>query len=147
MKYPLLLVLFRTVFASPFRTRYSGGTSHSHPAEPGSPEFWEKLIISAALVLAGGVFAGYVLKHVATKGKRLKKDWDRLTLGLMGLDELHLRVLSTSSDDPVERENARKGILSVALTRTALMKIPSVLQLMQKGRHWILVVSRLLYVS
>ncbi len=32
-----------------------------------------------------------------------------LTLGLMGLDELHLRVLSTSSDDPVERENANKG--------------------------------------
>jgi len=56
------------------------------------------------LVLAGGVFAG-------------------LTLGLMGLDELHLRVLATSSDDPKEKENAKK-----------------VLKMMQKGRHWVLVV-------
>ena len=34
----------------------------------------------------------------------------RLTLGLMGLDELHLRVLSTSSDDPKERKNAQTGV-------------------------------------
>jgi hypothetical protein len=33
----------------------------------------------------------------------------RLTLGLMGLDELHLRVLSTSSDDEAERRNAAQG--------------------------------------
>jgi hypothetical protein len=33
----------------------------------------------------------------------------RLTLGLMGLDELHLRVLSTSSDDETERKNAARG--------------------------------------
>lgn len=32
-----------------------------------------------------------------------------LTLGLMGLDELHLRVLATSSDEPKERNNAKKG--------------------------------------
>ncbi|KIM50989.1 hypothetical protein SCLCIDRAFT_18473 [Scleroderma citrinum Foug A] len=69
-----------------------------------SPEFWCKIAISGLLVLAGGVFAG-------------------LTLGLMGLDELHLRVLATSSDDITEMENARK-----------------VLALMQKGRHWVLVV-------
>ncbi|KAF9235846.1 hypothetical protein BU15DRAFT_89408 [Melanogaster broomeanus] len=70
----------------------------------GSPEFWCKIAISVLLVLAGGVFAG-------------------LTLGLMGLDELHLRVLATSSEDAVEKKNAQK-----------------VLQLMQKGRHWVLVV-------
>ena len=29
--------------------------------QPGSPEFWYKLVISIGLVLAGGVFAGYVL--------------------------------------------------------------------------------------
>lgn len=33
----------------------------------------------------------------------------RLTLGLMGLDELHLRVLSTSSEDETERKNAARG--------------------------------------
>ena len=37
----------------------------------------------------------------------------RLTLGLMGLDELHLRVLSTSSDDEKERANAKKGAISL----------------------------------
>ncbi|KAH7923775.1 DUF21-domain-containing protein [Leucogyrophana mollusca] len=70
----------------------------------GSPEFWWKMAISAVLVLAGGVFAG-------------------LTLGLMGLDELHLRVLATSSEDVTEMRNAQK-----------------VLKLMQRGRHWVLVV-------
>ncbi|KAI0258675.1 DUF21-domain-containing protein [Gloeopeniophorella convolvens] len=70
----------------------------------GSPNFWWKVIISAGLVLLGGVFAG-------------------LTLGLMGLDELHLRVLSASSDDEKERANAVK-----------------VLKLLNRGRHWVLVV-------
>lgn len=32
---------------------------HKHYPDPGSPEYWCKMIISAALVLAGGVFAGY----------------------------------------------------------------------------------------
>lgn len=32
-----------------------------------------------------------------------------LTLGLMGLDELHLRVLATSSEDLTEKNNAKKG--------------------------------------
>jgi len=32
-----------------------------------------------------------------------------LTLGLMGLDELHLRVLATSSEDLRQRKNAQKG--------------------------------------
>lgn len=70
----------------------------------GSAEFCAKMAISAVLVLAGGVFAG-------------------LTLGLMGLDELHLRVLATSSEDVAEKRNAQK-----------------VLSLMQRGRHWVLVV-------
>ncbi|OJA17325.1 hypothetical protein AZE42_13346, partial [Rhizopogon vesiculosus] len=67
-------------------------------------DFWWKIAISVILVLAGGVFAG-------------------LTLGLMGLDELHLRVLATSSEDLTEKRNAQK-----------------VLRLMQKSRHWVLVV-------
>ncbi|KZV80482.1 DUF21-domain-containing protein [Exidia glandulosa HHB12029] len=73
------------------------------PEPINSPALWWKLGISACLILAGGVFAG-------------------LTLGLMGLDELHLRVLSVSSDDEKERENARV-----------------VLDLLKKGRHWVLV--------
>jgi hypothetical protein len=60
--------------------------------EPVTPAvFWTKLGLSAALVLLGGVFAG-------------------LTLGLMGLDELHLKVLSSSSADETERSNAAKGM-------------------------------------
>ncbi|EIM91873.1 DUF21-domain-containing protein [Stereum hirsutum FP-91666 SS1] len=82
----------------------AGTEKDEHGEAPGSPEFWWKLIISVALVLIGGVFAG-------------------LTLGLMGLDELHLRVLSTSSEDLVEKRNAQK-----------------VLRLLTRGRHWVLVV-------
>ncbi|KAJ7190988.1 hypothetical protein GGX14DRAFT_381590 [Mycena pura] len=66
--------------------------------------FWEKIGVSAVLVLLGGVFAG-------------------LTIALMGLDELHLRVLAASSEDRTEQANAKK-----------------VLALLQKGRHWVLVV-------
>lgn len=32
-----------------------------------------------------------------------------LTLGLMGLDELHLRVLAASTEDTQESRDARKG--------------------------------------
>ncbi|KAI0668591.1 hypothetical protein C8Q78DRAFT_232862 [Trametes maxima] len=80
-------------------------TMHPRPGEEiGSPEFWYKLAVAIALVLAGGVFAG-------------------LTLGLMGLDELHLRVLAAASDHPKERKNAQ-----------------IVLRLLSRGRHWVLVV-------
>ncbi|EIW86152.1 DUF21-domain-containing protein [Coniophora puteana RWD-64-598 SS2] len=80
------------------------GPLHIAEEPIGSPEFWGKMAVSAALVLLGGVFAG-------------------LTLGLMGLDELHLRVLAASSDDDKEKANATK-----------------VLKLLTKGRHWVLVV-------
>ena len=46
-----------------------------------------------------------------------------LTLALMGSDDLNLRVLATSSDDPKERQSAGK-----------------VLRLLDRGRHWVLVV-------
>lgn len=62
-----LLFLLRTALASP---QYFGSGEHvplKHPgAEPGSPEFWEKLIVSSILVLAGGVFAGWVYVTWAT---------------------------------------------------------------------------------
>ncbi|KAF9561518.1 DUF21-domain-containing protein [Agrocybe pediades] len=99
---PALIFLIRAATASPFFK--TTPPDESEPAEPGSSEFWWKLVISVGLVLAGGVFAG-------------------LTLGLMGLDELHLRVLATSSEDLQEKANAKK-----------------VLKLMKKGRHWVLVV-------
>ncbi|KAJ2933273.1 hypothetical protein H1R20_g3804, partial [Candolleomyces eurysporus] len=84
-----LFLSIRVVLASPFFKQHNG-PPHEEPEKPGSPEFYEKLIISAVLVVVGGIFAG-------------------LTLGLMGLDELHLRVLSASSDDPVEKRNAATG--------------------------------------
>ncbi|KAH6916577.1 hypothetical protein BKA70DRAFT_1367255 [Coprinopsis sp. MPI-PUGE-AT-0042] len=90
--------------ASPYLRAFVPVPGEDEPTKPGSPEFWEKLFISIGLVLIGGVFAG-------------------LTLGLMGLDELHLRVLAQSSDDPKEKKNAAK-----------------VLKLLGKGRHWVLIV-------
>ncbi|TCD71384.1 hypothetical protein EIP91_010090 [Steccherinum ochraceum] len=101
----LALAGINSVKASPFSIADAGSSGVGDDGEEfGSPAFWYKLILSAVLVLVGGVFAG-------------------LTLGLMGLDELHLRVLSSSSEDPVERRNAVK-----------------VLQLLSRGRHWVLVV-------
>ncbi|KAI0089975.1 hypothetical protein BDY19DRAFT_941710 [Irpex rosettiformis] len=108
MRTVTLLAILTRVYASPlFKTsepheEHQGHQNHGLP--PGSSEFWWKIVLSSAFVLLGGLFAG-------------------LTLGLMGLDELHLRVLSTSSDDPKERTNAQK-----------------VLRLLTKGRHWVLVV-------
>ncbi|KAG1741816.1 uncharacterized protein EDB91DRAFT_1129507, partial [Suillus paluster] len=91
----MIITLARSLLMEPPETT-------GEPAD--SATFWWKIAISVVLVLAGGVFAG-------------------LTLGLMGLDELHLRVLATSSEDLKEKRNAQK-----------------VLKLMQKGRHWVLVV-------
>ncbi|CCH46854.1 putative membrane protein [Wickerhamomyces ciferrii] len=65
-------------------------------------EFWINMMISIVLVLAGGVFAG-------------------LTLGLMGQDEVYLKVISTSGD-AIEQKNAKK-----------------VLKLIDRGKHWVLV--------
>ncbi|KZT09046.1 DUF21-domain-containing protein [Laetiporus sulphureus 93-53] len=106
VQFLLLLLLHATqlIHASPTTTYEVPLGNEAFGEEPGPSEFWYKLIVSIALVLAGGVFAG-------------------LTLGLMGLDELHLRVLATSSDDPVERKNAQK-----------------VLRLLTHRRHWVLVV-------
>lgn len=83
------------------------GPKHERKRYPewGSAEFYWHIGISVILILLGGAFSG-------------------LTLGLMGLDELHLRVLRVSSDDPQERKNAAV-----------------VLKLLAKGRHWVLVVS------
>lgn len=65
-------------------------------------QFYVNLFTSAFLVLAGGVFAG-------------------LTLGLMGQDEVYLKVIS-SSGEPSERKHAKK-----------------VLRLLGRGKHWVLV--------
>lgn len=49
--FPTLLSLFNVV----------APVEDDEPGEPpGSPEFWYKLIVAIILVLAGGVFAGYV---------------------------------------------------------------------------------------
>jgi len=85
---------------------------HPKKEEPGSPEFWWKIGLSALLVVAGGVFAGYVTLSLIINDLIFIHRWEpSLTLGLMGLDVLHLRVLATSSDDPDEKRNAQKGDL------------------------------------
>lgn len=80
------------------------GAVHSSkkPEHMTTEEFYINLFTSVFLVLAGGVFAG-------------------LTLGLMGQDEVYLKVIATSGD-PQERKYARK-----------------VLRLIGRGKHWVLV--------
>ena len=53
------LFLTRTAFASPYFI-FRNTLRDEGSAEPGLSEFWTKLVISIGLVLAGGVFAGYV---------------------------------------------------------------------------------------
>ncbi|ODN82343.1 hemolysin [Cryptococcus wingfieldii CBS 7118] len=105
---PTLLSLSKLVGLVPRAAQQWSAASGNAPIEPedppDSPVFWWKLGLSAVLVLAGGCFAG-------------------LTLALMGSDDLNLRVLSTSSTDPKERQAANK-----------------VLRLLSRGRHWVLVV-------
>jgi metal transporter CNNM len=103
---PTLIFLLRTTLASPyFRDNVPIGDP---PAEPGSSQFWSKLLVSVGLVLAGGVFAGFVVV-IGFLCIWPDKWLYRLTLGLMGLDELHLRVLATSSEDLKVKKNAQKG--------------------------------------
>ncbi|KAF8916718.1 hypothetical protein CPB85DRAFT_1432030 [Mucidula mucida] len=106
MRYSIFLLLSKslTALARPYFSQNAFAPEEPE-AKPGSAEFWYKIVVSGVLVLAGGVFAG-------------------LTLGLMGLDEMHLRVLAASSDDPREKAYAKK-----------------VLRLMTRGRHWVLVFS------
>ncbi len=97
-------------------SEYMAVTKGHHGEPPGSRAFWYKVILSIGLVLAGGVFAGSVFFSILLDSTSIIAPhlhaMFRLTLGLMGLDELHLRVLAASSDDPVERANAIKGVAS-----------------------------------
>lgn len=103
-------LLRTTVRATPLLSTLGNlDESYKDIPERGSAEFYWHIGISLFLVLAGGVFSG-------------------LTLGLMGLDELHLRVLESSSDTPRQRQDASK-----------------VLSLLARGRHWVLVVSDFCY--
>jgi len=53
----------------------------------------------------------------------------------MGLDELHLRVLSASSESPVERSNAKKGscILSLQQIASLITRPPFSLETSHEG--------------
>ena len=108
----LAVLLVRATLASPYlrpRPRPFATATGNGGTEKGSPEFWYHLAISVVLVLAGGVFAGYVCciyKHLLMF---ITLFICSLTLGLMGLDELHLRVLATSSENLTEKRNAQKG--------------------------------------
>lgn len=95
----LFTSLARVVRGIPISGNASQTAHHEHMS---TEDFYFNLLVSAFLVLAGGVFAG-------------------LTLGLMGQDEVYLKVIATSGE-PNERKDARK-----------------VLGLIGRGKHWVLV--------
>jgi len=115
---PILILSLCVVGARPLSSEYQAATrgrkhlikhKAGHPgAEPGSPEFWYHVGFSVCLVLAGGVFSGLVVLNLNAV---VPDSVFRLTLGLMGLDELHLRVLATSSEDIRQRKDAQTGDL------------------------------------
>ena len=60
LKILTLVLLLRAVIASPY---FDNRDETGQPGiEKGSPEFWYHLIVSVFLVLAGGVFAGWVYR-------------------------------------------------------------------------------------
>ena len=59
LKIPTLVLLLRTMNTSPYYSDLKHKTGRPG-FERGSPEFWYHLIVGVFLVLAGGVFAGYV---------------------------------------------------------------------------------------
>lgn len=103
-----LFILFtqlpKLIQALPLPMARSNIASHVEAAkEPLSPgEFYMNLLVSALLVLLGGCFAG-------------------LTIGLMGQDEVYLKVMATSGDSN-EQVHAKK-----------------VLGLIGRGKHWVLI--------
>ncbi|KAI8969290.1 hypothetical protein BDF20DRAFT_916653 [Mycotypha africana] len=104
------LFLIQRVLGQPLShslSSLSNQQQNSVPSQPftisyESPEFFERLLCVAFLVLLGGVFAG-------------------LTIGLMGLDQTNLYVLIESGTTK-EKENAKV-----------------VLDLLDRGKHWVLV--------
>lgn len=95
--------------------------------------FWWKLGLSAGLVLLGGVFAG-------------------LTLGLMGLDLVNLQ--GKQEGDPTPTFRKKRHSRAARCTHTPLTFIvlstsgdeqeqkdaSKVMRLLERGRHWVLVV-------
>lgn len=64
MRYSSFILVYKciSVLAAPYTLdALTVITKHKHYPEPGSPEFYWKLAISAVLVLSGGAFAGYAL--------------------------------------------------------------------------------------
>ncbi|RCI01946.1 hypothetical protein CU098_012198 [Rhizopus stolonifer] len=95
--------LFTSIYGHPLSAYTIPEVDAEEPKiDYGSPEFYEKLIVIFGLVLLGGVFAG-------------------LTLGLMGLDETNLHVLTHSGTES-EKKYAQQ-----------------VLRLLHRGKHWVLV--------
>lgn len=101
-KLPILSVLLSCARAFPvLRTLSETEPIETEPPmEPG--DILSRYLVSALLVLLGGVFAG-------------------LTIGLMGQDEVNLQVIAESGE-PTERKHAQR-----------------VLNLLAKGKHWVLV--------
>lgn len=94
------VVLPRLIHSLPLQGRDQAGGAGPGAVEGANRDYY--FVISAVLVLLGGVFAG-------------------LTLGLMGQDEIYLKVIS-SSGTRQEQRLARK-----------------VLGLISRGKHWVLV--------
>lgn len=126
---------------TPFSILY--GHYLTHPAgsilplaqlERSSPQFWYMMAVIVVLVLLGGCFAGLTLGassclvssaytlsfYFIFTNQQILNLFN--SVGLMGLDILNLRVLSTSGS-PTEQLQAQK-----------------VLKLLERGRHWVLVV-------
>ena len=96
-----------SAFPVPWPAQHDPTTASIHAGSEGAGMSTAMLIVnimlSAFLVILGGIFAG-------------------LTLGLMGQDEVYLKVIQQSGETARERQNAS-----------------TVLALLKRGKHWVLV--------
>lgn len=96
--------------------------SDEHGKPPDDPSLWLLLGIAAALVLSGGAFAGLTIALMGQVWRRSLLAASRKTKVLTDLqDEIYLQVIRTSGEEHEKRNAA------------------SVLRLLKKGKHWVLV--------
>ena len=89
------------------------------PKDPDDPSLWIYLTVTAILVLLGGAFAGLT---IALMGQVSEDHGTRcFPVNISGQDEIYLQVIKDSGEGK-ERTHAAK-----------------VLNLLRKGKHWVLV--------
>ena len=141
------LLLIRTALASPYFLRKVEMPRNEEPMGA----IWSKLVISVFLVLAGGAFAGWVACYKNDKWceilRKLSKQIDVRPYGIGWIASSCFGYV-IGGRERKEKCSKRYGELGGQISMVRMItdctrcETQTVLKLMQKGRHWVLVVSK-----